>query len=98
MFVIINHKKKTVRLGIIDYIQKYNLEKTIESYVKQGLGGDEPTIISPEAYQSRFRIAMDKYFIALIPDRDQNLKQLMNQLFKADKIKWFTKDTYKSVE
>jgi len=50
MFVIINHKKKTVRLGMIDYIQKYTIEKQVESNVKQILSNEEPTIISPEAY------------------------------------------------
>ena len=70
MFVIINHRKKTVRLGIIDYIQTYTIEKQIESYLKAGIASEEPTIISPEEYKIRFRSAMDKYFIALMPDRD----------------------------
>jgi len=70
MFVIVNHRKKTVRLGIIDYIQTYTIEKQIESYLKAGIASEEPTIISPEAYKIRFRSAMDKYFIAMMPDRD----------------------------
>ena len=34
MFVIINPEKKTIRFGIIDYIQQYTLEKELESYLK----------------------------------------------------------------
>ena len=30
MLVIINPEKKTVRIGIIDYIQQYTLEKELE--------------------------------------------------------------------
>jgi hypothetical protein len=86
-----------VRLGIIDYNQQYNFEKTLESFVKSNLSSEEPTIIQPEAYKQRFRVAMDKYFVAMIPDKDTNVQQLMNNLFKADKIQWFTKETDKSV-
>lgn len=34
MLVIINPIEHTVRLGIIDYIQQYTLEKELESYLK----------------------------------------------------------------
>lgn len=40
---------------------------------------------------------MDKYFIALVPDRDRNMRNIVRNLFAADKIKWFTKETDKSV-
>jgi hypothetical protein len=65
--------------------------------LKAGIASEEPTIISPEAYKLRFRTAMDKYFIALVPDRDRNMRNIMRNLFSADKIKWFTKETDKSV-
>ena len=63
--------------------------------MKQALGGEEPTIISPEAYQIRFRTAMDKYFIAMIPDHDEKIINIMNRNFNAEKIEWFTKKTDK---
>jgi 1-phosphatidylinositol-3-phosphate 5-kinase len=91
MFVIINPITKTVRLGIIDYVQQYTIDKTLESYLKQTISSEEPTIISPDLYKQRFRTAMDKYFIAMIPDKDRNLNNLIRQKFNADKIKWFTK-------
>jgi len=40
---------------------------------------------------------MDKYFIAMIPDRDKNVNSLVNNLFQANKIQWFTKETDKFV-
>lgn len=92
MFVIIDHAKRTVRLGIIDYIQQYTIEKQIESYLKSNISTEEPTIIPPEPYKLRFRTAMDKYFVAMIPDREKNVTQMVKQQFGAHKIEWFTKD------
>lgn len=51
MFVIINRITKTVRLGIIDYVQQYTIDKTLESYLKQTISSEEPTIISPDLYK-----------------------------------------------
>ena len=51
MLIIINPVKKTVRVGIIDYIQQYTIDKVVESYVKQKLSNEEPTIIAPEQYK-----------------------------------------------
>jgi len=42
---------------------------------------EEPTIIGPELYKNRFRTAMDKYFIALIPDRDEDLQFLVRKQY-----------------
>ena len=36
---------------------------------------EEPTIIPPEAYKQRFRNAMDKYFIAMVPDVNQSIER-----------------------
>ena len=55
LLAIIDPTKKTIRIGIIDYIQQYTLEKELESYVKQTLAKEEPTIIPPEQYKQRFR-------------------------------------------
>jgi hypothetical protein len=40
---------------------------------------------------------MDKYFVAMIPDRDSNVNNLMRNVFNADKIKWFTKEIDENV-
>ena len=96
MFVIINPETKTVRLGIIDYIQQYTLEKELESYLKQTISNEDPTIIPPEQYKFRFRTAMDKYFIALVPDVEDNMRDLMVKKFEADRIEWPTKKSTES--
>ena len=77
MFAIINPVNKTIRVGIIDYIQQYTLEKELESYVKQTLTNlkEDPTIIPPEQYKKRFREAMEKYFIALVPDINKRIDE-----------------------
>jgi len=93
MFVIINPVTKTVRVGIIDYIQQYTLEKELESFLKQKISNEDPTIIPPESYKQRFRTAMDKYFIALVPDIDEPIGSLISQKFKAGEIKWATKES-----
>ena len=41
---------------------------------------------------------MDKYFIAMIPDKEANVKHLVERLFNANQIKWCTKETEKAVE
>ena len=91
MLIIINPVKKTVRVGIIDYIQQFTIDKVVESYVKSTLTREDPTIIAPEQYKQRFRFAMDKYFIALVPDANQDIQKHLNENFNARRIKWFTK-------
>jgi len=61
------------------------------------MSSEEPTIIPPEPYKQRFRTAMDKYFVAMIPDRDRNVQQIFTNLFNAEKIQWFTKEKDKAV-
>ena len=59
--------------------------------MKQLISDQEPTIIPPEQYKRRFRTAMDKYFIALVPDQEQKMNVVMEKRFGAGKIKWATK-------
>jgi len=79
LLVAINHTTRKIRIGIIDYVQMFTLEKQLESLLKESVSREEPTIISPELYKNRFRTAMDKYFIALIPDRDEDLQLLVSK-------------------
>lgn len=66
LLVIIDKKKKTVRFGIIDYIQQYTMEKMVESKFKAIItAGDVPTIVDPSPYKNRFQEAMRKYFIGV---------------------------------
>jgi hypothetical protein len=53
-------------VGLVDYVRQYTWDKQVESWVKKsgllGGAGKEPTIISPQQYARRFRIAMLSYF------------------------------------
>jgi len=93
LFLIIDPIKKTLRVGIIDYIQQYTIEKELESYIKQTVSNLKPTIIGPDLYKQRFRTAIDKYFVGLIPDVNSSFNQLITRKFNAQKIHWFTKET-----
>ena len=66
LLVIIDKEKKTVRFGIIDYIQQYTMEKMVESKFKAIIAaGDVPTIVDPNPYKTRFQEAIRKYFIGV---------------------------------
>ncbi|CAI2382914.1 unnamed protein product [Moneuplotes crassus] len=66
LLVVIDKKNKTVRFGIIDYIQQYTMEKMVESKFKALIAaGDLPTILDPAPYKTRFQEAMKKYFIGV---------------------------------
>ena len=56
-----------IKIGIIDYTQKYNLNKKLEHYGKMFFSGNSHThtIISPENYKERFNEHMEKYFIGI---------------------------------
>ena len=43
LLVVIDKEKKTVRFGIIDYIQQYTMEKMVESKFKAIMAGDVST-------------------------------------------------------
>lgn len=59
-------------VGVVDFIRTFSWDKKLESWVKESgiLGGNgrEPTIISPRQYKTRFREAMERYFL-LVPDK-----------------------------
>ena len=69
------------------------MEKELESFLKQKISNEDPTIIPPESYKQRFRTAMDKYFIALVPDVDEPIERFIRERFRADDIKWTTKES-----
>ena len=54
--VWIDHETKLIRVGIIDYIQYFSLEKFLESKIKKHLltTGKAPTILDPASYKIRF--------------------------------------------
>ena len=65
LLVIIDKERKTVRFGIIDYIQQYTMEKMVEHKFKAIMAADDPTIVDPTPYKIRFQEAIKKYFIGV---------------------------------
>lgn len=68
--VWIDHETKLIRVGIIDYIQYFSLEKFLESKIKRHLlnAGKAPTILNPGQYKLRFQEAMKSYFMSILSD------------------------------
>lgn len=60
-------------VGIIDFVREYTFDKKIESLIKSsgimGEAGAEPTIVSPNAYRTRFVNEIWKYF-TVVPTHD----------------------------
>jgi len=71
ILVGINEQTFELVLGIIDYMRQYDILKKMERMGKSvGMiaGQAEPTIIQPQNYRNRFRLAMERYFM-LVPDK-----------------------------
>lgn len=64
LLAIMNRKERTIRFGIIDYLQTYTIERFMESNFKliKNLG-KRPTIIEPNAYKERFRLFHQLHWI-----------------------------------
>ena len=64
----VDEHNKEIIVGIIDYIRQYTWDKRLESQVKSvGMiaGKATPTVISPDSYKTRFRAAIDRYFMVV---------------------------------
>ncbi|KAG8884991.1 1-phosphatidylinositol-3-phosphate 5-kinase [Tulasnella sp. 331] len=78
LLVAVDDATNEIVVGIVDYIRTYTWDKKLESWVKEttflgGSGKGEPTIVTPKQYKTRFRNAMERYFI-LVPDRWMKVK------------------------
>ncbi|KAI9026204.1 hypothetical protein DFJ74DRAFT_663537 [Hyaloraphidium curvatum] len=71
LLVGVDHASSQLVVGVVDYIRTFTWDKKLESWVKEtGIlgGGRDPTIVGPRLYRSRFREAMEKYFLG-VPDK-----------------------------
>jgi len=67
LLVIVNEEQKMIATGIIDYMQHYTVDKVVESKYKTVVGREQPTIIDPVVYKTRFREQlMFEYFVGVI--------------------------------
>ena len=70
LLCIIDKERKLVRIGVIDYVQQFTIDKFFEYRFKQLVNmGADPTIINPEQYKNRFKEAISKYFVAIYSDK-----------------------------
>ncbi|KAG0266133.1 hypothetical protein BG011_003120 [Mortierella polycephala] len=70
LLVGVDEERKELVVGIVDFIGAYTWSKRIESKGKTTLRGakDNVTVLPPQQYKSRFRMAMERYFLA-VPDK-----------------------------
>ncbi|KAF9916580.1 hypothetical protein BX616_003396 [Lobosporangium transversale] len=70
LLVGVDDERKELVVGIVDFIGAYTWYKKIESKGKTTLRGakDSVTVLPPQQYKTRFREAMERYFLA-IPDK-----------------------------
>lgn len=55
LLLVINHKEKYVKMGIIDYLRKYDVWSEIEFFYKKTKNmGNIPTIVESNEYKKRF--------------------------------------------
>jgi len=69
LLLIIDEKNQQIRMGIIDYLRKYDFEKKAEHVVKKTIKGHTPTITSPEDYKNRFQKAFKRNFMKIEVDK-----------------------------
>lgn len=54
LLLMINLSDRKIVVALIDYIQKYTIDKILENKYKAMLGSEDPTIVNPESYKERF--------------------------------------------
>ncbi len=60
-----------MRVGIIDYLRDFTVEKRLESHLKRGLVGEEmTTVVEPARYASRFVDSILGYLGSPVPDAE----------------------------
>ena len=66
LLAIVNESSKTIRFGIIDYLQMYNFNRFVESKFKRAINlGTRPTIIDPKSYAERFCTFSANYLVGI---------------------------------
>lgn len=64
LLLIVETQRRSIVVGIIDYLREYTWDKKMETMAKKiSKGGATPTIVEPEEYRDRFKKAMNKYFM-----------------------------------
>lgn len=79
LLVGINPETHELIVGIIDYFRQYTWDKSLETWYKSatliGNKNQIPTIIPPKSYATRFKEAMNRFFV-LSPDKYTGLMKI----------------------
>lgn len=70
LLLVINDDKMLCKVGIIDYLREYTLDKQLEHFGKKVMRGSTPTIVNPHDYMVRFLESMEKYFMEIFVEDD----------------------------
>jgi hypothetical protein len=76
VLVGIDERRRELVMGIIDYLHLYTWRKRAERDIKQLVGRERATVQSPKDYKTRFRMAMDRFFMVM-PDCNSRLDRLL---------------------
>ena len=63
LLVMVDIDKNLVRFGIIDFMRPFHLIERVENIYKKMIKGNNPTVVDPKNYESRFFGALKKYFL-----------------------------------
>lgn len=65
LLLALDDKNMVCKVGIIDYLREYTLDKQLEYFGKKVIKGATPTIVNPNDYMQRFTQAMERYFMEI---------------------------------
>lgn len=85
LLTIIDKKSKTIRFGIIDYLQEHNVWRLFETNYKKFRNrildnAGDPTIIEPEKYRDRFTSFAKQYFIVVELQEEERLPKNVTKI------------------
>ena len=67
----LRYDTSTVRVGIIDYLGDFTVEKRLESQLKKGLVGEHmTTVVEPARYATRFVDRVCSLYFAAVPSTE----------------------------
>lgn len=86
LLLALDDEKMVCKVGIIDYLREYTLDKQIEHIGKVVMNRTTPTIVKPVDYSRRFLETMERYFMMVTfeetasdtfeEEKEQEIKQI----------------------
>ena len=76
LILAIDDERLECKIGIIDYLREYTLDKQLEHIGKVVMSGTTPTIVHPNDYCRRFIESMEKDFMGIFVEEKTSEKSL----------------------